>query len=229
MRKSFMHSLWALWALLAIPLTTVCGVAKAQVQTPAQSAAKDCIWKSLWTPFGTGTEWVRTLTEFGGVKVAGWVYWCPQDNGTWSPVIHRCVVGRGCMDPAALSSMLDTAARSADPLAALVEARKAFTMPVLPSEQAAWDLAEGELVQAAAKIRPPDQAYIVATATASDGTRPAYPFANGVRSTIASGRATSGQPCQPSKGYLQASGTDLWAVFGPVFDASRVALCVRKP
>lgn len=188
-----------------------------------------CIWRSVWTPAGTGTEWVRGVTTVDGVRVGWWTWWCPRPDGTWRFMLQRCVVGRACLDVDTLTSILDTAARSADPLQALRDARALHTAPVLPAEQEAWARAGLDAAGAAIRIKPPDQTWIVGPATASDGTRPAYPFANGVRGLASVGRATSGQPCDPSKGYVLATGGDLWAVFGPALDPTRVALCVKKP
>ncbi len=42
------------------------------------------------------------------------------------------------------------------------------------------------------------------------------------------GRATTGQPCDPTKGSAAASSGGIWAVFGPSFDPARVALCVKR-
>ena len=199
------------------------------LQAPAQAQPYEaCLFKSLWTPFGTGTEWVRGSSTAEGVTVAWWGWWCPQSGGQWGYTLQRCVVGRACLDPAAISAELDTAARSVNPLQALLAARERLTVPVLPAEKAAWDLAEWDAVGALAPIRPPSTAYVVGPATSADGTRPAYPFANGVRGTTSSGRAAAGQPCDPAKGSLPAASGGIWAVFGPAFDPGRVALCVKR-
>ncbi|WP_128003468.1 hypothetical protein [Piscinibacter defluvii] len=57
-------------------------------------------------------------------------------------------------------------------------------------------------------------------------TRPVYLLANGVRGTAAVGRAEVGQPCDLSK-PTAASGADVWASFGPLFETGKVALCAR--
>ena len=59
-------------------------------------------------------------------------------------------------------------------------------------------------------------------------TRPAYLLTAGVRGTKEVARATVGQPCDLTKPTL-ASGTDVWAQFGPDFVAGRVALCAAIP
>jgi len=192
-------------------------------------APEACIFKSFWTPFGTGTEWVRGATTVDGVTVAWWGWWCPLRSGLWEHEMQRCVVGRGCLDAQTLTSELDTAARSANPLSALRDARARYTLPPLASERAAWDQAYADALAQMQAIKPPDVLYVVGRATAADGTRPAYPFREGTRSTTSSGRAIAGQPCEPRQGYAEASGSDLWAVFGPAFDPERVTLCVKKP
>lgn len=167
-----------------------------QAQTTAPPAAKDCVWKSIWTPFGTGTEWAHNVTEFGGTKVAWWVYWCPQPDGSWSPVTQRCVVGRGCMDPRALSQVLDTAARSADPVAALRQARDQFTLPPLPGELGAWDMAESDMLAAAIKLKPATTVWKVAPNPASTTVPPTRPmFSAADPSKQVAERATVGATC----------------------------------
>lgn len=195
----------------------------------------DCIPRSVWTPTATGTAWARGVSEAKSVRVAWWSYWCPRADGTWKLMLERCVVGRACIDAETATRLLDTAARSADPLKSLAAARSGLRAPVAPDERAAWDLAEVDAVAAAQPLRPASPAapspaasaaYIVSTATSADGTRPAYPFVNGVRGTTSNSRALAGQPCDPAKGSAPAAGGGIWSVFGPAFDVSKVALCV---
>lgn len=89
-------------------------------QAPAPAPGNEgCIWRSVWTPAGTGTEWAHGTTEVDGVRVGWWTWWCPRPDGTWRHMLQRCVVGRACLDVSTLTGILDTAARSADPLQAL--------------------------------------------------------------------------------------------------------------
>lgn len=210
--------------LLFLFLLSWCSILHAQTTAPGDEG---CIWRSVWTPAGTGTEWAHGVTELDGVRVGWWTWWCPRPDGTWRHMLQRCVVGRACLDVSTLTGVLDTAARSADPLQALRDARAQFTVPVLPGEAEAWERAGLDAAAAAAAILP-RPAYVVDVPTSPDGTRPAYPVANGARGTTAIGRALSGQPCDPAKGALPASGGRIWAVFGPSFDPARVALCVKK-
>lgn len=211
---------------LLLIIALLCGTAHAQTAPPP---FQECIHKSIWTPFGTGTDWVSGLSEAGGVTVGWWGWWCPQSDGVWRDTIYRCVRGRGCMDLGSVTAALDTASRSVDPLQALRDVRDAVTAPPLDSELEAWEFAKREAISALLKIRPkpPAPAYVVAAATAADGTRPAYLLTNGVRGTISVGRAIAGQPCDPAKGSLPSTSGGLWAVFGPAFDPARVALCVK--
>lgn len=211
--------------LLCLFLLLLCFAARAQTSAPPDEG---CIWRSAWTPSGTGTEWVYGVSESDGVRVGWWTWWCPRPDGTWYQMLQRCVVGRACLDVSTLTGVLDTAARSADPLQALRDARQRFYAPVLPTEQKAWNLAEWDAAGAAARVLP-KTAYAVDVPTAADGTRPAYPLVNGVRGTTSIGRAISGQPCDPAKGSVPAAGGRIWAAFGPSFDPTRVALCVKKP
>lgn len=185
---------------LLIIFALLCGSAHAQV--------RDCIWKSPWTPGATGTEWAHDVTVFGGVKVAWWVYWCPQPDGSWSPVTQRCVVGRGCLDPDALTKILDTAARSLDPVAALRQARDQFTVPVLPSELGAWDMAESDMLAAAIKLKPASAVWRVAPNPASTTTPPTRPmFSAADPSKQVAERATVGATCNCSAPVVKGTQT----------------------
>ncbi len=68
---------------------------------------------------------------------------------------------------------------------------------------------------------PVATAWVVGTATGTGtqaGTRPAYPWAAGVRGTLSNGRATSGQPCNTAVGAAP--------YFGVNNRTDQVALCV---
>lgn len=74
---------------------------------------------------------------------------------------------------------------------------------------------------------PPAPTYAV-KANGTSTTRPAYMLTNGVRGTTSVGRAEVGRPCDVKKPTL-ASGSDLWAEFGPAFESGKVALCAKNP
>lgn len=205
-------------------------VAFAQSSAPPAPAYKACIWKSLWTPMGTGTEWVRGVSEVDKVKVAWWGYWCPQDDGTWGVTTQRCVVGRGCLDAGTLTGILDTAARSADPIAALQVARAQATMSVLPSEQVAWDAAEIDLLAALHKIRPPESIWKVApnpSSTTTPPTRPMFSAADPAKQV--SERATVGATCNCAKPVPK--GTQTLCPLAPVngsTPSTNLTACVKQ-
>lgn len=75
---------------------------------------------------------------------------------------------------------------------------------------------------------PPPRVYVwKVKANGLSTTRPVYTLTNGVRGTTALGvRATVGQPCDELRPTL-ASGSDLWAEFGPSFAPGQVALCAK--
>lgn len=58
-------------------------------------------------------------------------------------------------------------------------------------------------------------------------TRPVFELKDGVRDPREIGRADVGQPCDLTKPTL-ASGSDVWASFGPLFEPGKVALCARN-
>jgi hypothetical protein len=80
-----------------------------------------------------------------------------------------------------------------------------------------------------AKCLPPDpvKRYVVKT-NGTSLTRPVYAFDGTTRGTKEIGRASVGQPCSLHMPTL-ASGSDLWASFGPDFEPSKVALCGVAP
>lgn len=72
--------------------------------------------------------------------------------------------------------------------------------------------------------------YVVDAATSADGTRPAFVVTAGVRATRSTARATSGQPCDPSKLQLPAEQAGkIWASYGPEYPLGMVALCKVLP
>lgn len=200
----------------------------AQAHARPALPSEECVHKSFWTPYGSGTAWVRGTSEAAGVRVSWWAWWCPAADGQWVHVIQQCVQGRACLDAEGITRELDTAARSADPLEALRAARARLATPPLPSEQPAWDQATWDAAGELAKIRPQSApALIVGPATRVDGTRPAYRYVDGKRgSTAVPPGATAGQPCDAGKAF-ETTSAGTWAPFGPAFAADIGTLCVR--
>lgn len=166
---------------LALP-----GSATAQTSGTTGFTLPTCIHRSTWTPYGTGTDWVRgseaPVTETG-VRVSWWAWWCPQTDGTWSPYIFRCVEGRTCLSAWQITSELDSAARSPDRLAALgAVITKYQTMP-LDTEVEDLIFAGAAARVALDAIKPTEPlgvVYVVtgrqAFALKADGTRSTTPY-----------------------------------------------------
>lgn len=120
-----------------------------QAQTPP--AFQTCAFKSIWTPWGTGTDWKQGITQTGTIRVAWWTWGCPQPDGTWKAERLMCILDSACLDVSVVSKSLDTAARSADKIQALKSIVAFHTTPVLPAEVPAWNAAK---VEADAAIAP---------------------------------------------------------------------------
>lgn len=167
-------------------------------------AKKECIHKSYWTPFGSGTEWVRGTRDGGAVKVSWWGYWCPEVDGTWGAVMMQCVEGRTCVSAAVLSAELDTAARSSDPVASFQAARARLASPVLEAEKATWSAARADLIAALERIKPAVALWVVApnpSSTTTPPTRPMFLLADPSKQVTQ--RATVGARCDCSKPVLK--------------------------
>lgn len=79
-------------------------------------------------------------------------------------------------------------------------------------------------------VSPPPPAPVYTHRVKPNGLlpdRPAYLLSNGVRGAREVGRAGKDQGCDLMRPTL-ASGADVWAEFGPVFEPGRVALCSRR-
>ena len=102
-----------------------------------------------------------------------------------------------------------------------------------PVQDAAFQPGRAAVLARWAADHPAVAAWRVDSPTSADGTRPAYPYANGVRSTISTARAASGQPCRPevaaSPYGTTGSQTQQYAAFGPDYAPGMVALCKRQP
>lgn len=169
--------------------------AHAQASAPVSIDAP-CIFRSLWTPTGSGSDWVHGTEQpvtRGGVSVSWWAWWCPNTDGTWRPYIIRCVEGRTCLSARAVGAELDTAARSADRLDALRAAVRKYQSAPLASELNDWDFARVAALQALEKIKPapPGPVRWVAVAPLS-----VYTTQNGALARVVLGKkAPAGAAC----------------------------------
>lgn len=180
--------------LCAAAALLLCSLAaNAQSTYPAPPfSLPDCIPKTFWTPFGTGTDWVHGTSEPvtpTGVSIGWWAWWCPNSDGTWKPFILQCVEGRTCISAIAMTKDLDTAMRSADRLATLRSLITQRQTAVLTNELNDWAYASDMARLALQPIKPttptpPPPAtgvYVVTGAQAfpvkPDGTRSTTPIA----------------------------------------------------
>lgn len=191
-------------------------------------AFEHCVPRSTWTPFGAGTSWVHGATHAEGVRVFTWGWWCPQSDGQWRSYIIRCVEGRTCLSVWAVTTELDTASRSVDPLQSLRSAVDRYSRPPLDVEVRAWEQAwidATAALQASKPAAPGAAQLVVGPATRADGTRPAYRYVDGARSsTQVTPGATAGQACGT---VFETTNAGSWATFGPAFAPDVGALCVK--
>ena len=154
-----------------------------------------CIHKSVWTPFGTGSDWVHDTSapvKATGVRVSWWGWWCPVSDGTWTPYVHMCVEGRTCLTATQVTIELDTAMRSSDRLSALRAAIQSYQTAPLANEIEDFRFALASATVAMQAVKPPGSTppptptptpgtYIVTGSQAfplkPDGTRSTTPIA----------------------------------------------------
>lgn len=203
---------------------------------------------ALWAPTAAAAPPCLPLfygEQIGNVTLertdAGWYghHYCVVTNAQGQrytvPVGFACVHGT-CLTAGAFSSLIASLRTSADPAGAA---------------KARWDASFGtdcetatgtlktvcdSMFKSARENRPigapmlPDPVAVPQFAVKQNltsSTRPAYTLTSGVRGTKEVARATVGQPCKADRPTL-ASGSDLWAEFGPDFKPGVVALCSRK-
>lgn len=202
---------------------------------------------------GTGTDYIVHATP----AVSGRMGWCPvtapasaPTGFVWyQPVIHTWCLTRYCDTPGpALYSAIDRIRAASEPVAAARAEIATFTRP-LETPADVWDFQDWRnkacLALIAANLKqnppgytfPPDYCWAAPTvprptvythkvkvnATLPD--RPVRTLAAGVLTTTTL-RALVGQPCDLTKPTL-ASGSDVWAEFGPAFASGKVALCSK--
>ena len=153
----------------------------------------DCVPKTFWTPFGTGTDWVRGATTASGVTVSWRGWWCPRPEGQWRFFLHRCVEGVTCLSAQVIEQEMDAAARTPDKLQALkVVIAKYQSAPEAPHQEA-WLQAGFAAVDALRTVQPAGPVVAIWLVTGAQ----AFPLnADGTRSTKPIATApTKGETC----------------------------------
>lgn len=170
----------------------------------APASAQTCAPKTVWTPLASGTELraetfiipEREIAPLKSIPILVHAYWCPDEVGAWGHFIHRCVVGRTCLDADRLSAEIIMASRSADWLERLRATIKANESPVLESEKYAWLQAGFLAIDMIRADRPADALWAVAPTTS--GQRPSSEVIDGVRVAMkAPVYLASGSACDP--------------------------------
>lgn len=137
--------------IVALLLALLCG------QVTAAPYVLDCAPKTWWSA-GTGSEWIWGQEEAvkptgSAVRYAAW--WCP-DGRSWKPYVFRAIK-RTWMPEAQFVTALDTAMRSADPVAGLKALIAANETPPISGESDDWAYAEAIALNRLALIRPADK------------------------------------------------------------------------
>lgn len=180
-------------------------------------------------------------TQVGNADYArtnqGWyAYWyCKRDDGTITAPIIACEHGF-CLPIGTFVDRVTTMKRGENPIETIKAAWDAEIggtscasatgqLSIVCSQAAISSLANAPPQQ---PVAPPPPTYTHAVKiNGTSTTRPAYLLTNGVRGTTAVGRANVGADCDLTKPTLP-SGSDVWASFGPLFEAGKVALCKAK-
>ena len=132
------------WMLLLL----MCGSAHAQIFT-----LPTCIPKTAWTPFGTGTDWVRGQSQASDTdQIVSWrAWWCP--GTVWTPYVHLSVERQG-WTLNLIDSELTTVFRSADRMARLKDTINRYTVAPTEAERPSWNMAAGAAGVALDAIKP---------------------------------------------------------------------------
>jgi hypothetical protein len=128
----------------------LCGCAVTGAQAGALPA---CIPKTIWTPFGTGTDWVRGQADADGVTTSWRGWWCPLPDGSWVAYAHLSVE-RPEWPLNRIDSELSTVFRSADRVAALRDIVNRYSVAPTAAELPAWKAAATQAGAALAAIKP---------------------------------------------------------------------------
>jgi hypothetical protein len=178
--------------------------------------------------------------------------WCLLGKNTttgqsvWAPRTHACIT-RLCDTRAALAALARAAAAS-QPSAVLDAEVLAATVKPTPGSRDEFDYLTLQHAMCAKLFESPpagnvliptrEQAcgappaepivrWIVAKAATNavpSGTRPAYPWVNGVRGSVSTARAAQDTPCNPAVGRVEGT----TAYYGVNGRTDQVAVCVRQ-
>lgn len=188
----------------------------------ASAWSQVCAPKTVWTPLASGTE-LRAATfvipekevaPIKNIRILVHAYWCPDEVGVWRYFIHRCIIGRTCLDADTLSAEIIMASRSADWLGRLRATIQANEAPVLESEQYAWLQAGFMAIDMIRADRPADALWFVAPI--ASGQRPSREVVNGALTAMKEPiYAKSGASCDPGpKPVFKSTGGTWMSVSG---------------
>lgn len=161
---------------------------------------------------GTGKGYNLRVSAAG---VVPWL-WCPSGTGwalRWGAATWA--------DVAPIAAELPGALAATDKRAALAEIGRVHLSRDIadPELRALWCPHWAAMMA----TRPRAEVWVVAAATLTAnprGTRPAFPWAAGVRGTLSNGRATAGQACNTAVGAAP--------YFGVNGRADQVAVCAKQ-
>lgn len=183
-----------------------------------------CIPKTFWTPFGTGTDWVRGFSQpvAAGPSVSYRAWWCPQTDGSWKAFIHRSVDSVE-WSAAVVDRELDTAARSFDKLEALRDAVGRYQRQPTTAERFAWFSAGALATAHLQTIKPPAPAGTIWRTPASGQFTLYVTDGVALKSLISGRKATANALCRCDTTKVM-SGTSTYCALasGP---ATEVTLC----
>ena len=131
-------------------LALLCGSAHAQIFT-----LPTCIPKTVWTPFGTGTDWVRGQEQVTPADpIVSWrAWWCPSASGVWTSYVHLSVE-RPEWTLNKIDTELTTVFRSADRITALKNTLSVYSVAPTTLERPSWNMAAASAGLALASIKP---------------------------------------------------------------------------
>jgi hypothetical protein len=198
----------------------VCAGLSASGPSTIREAAAE--WVSLpcepdFMSAGKGKGYGVRVSTLGTVA---WL-WCPNGTGwalRWSAIPASRTAALALDLPAALAAPDRRAA-----LAQLGDDHLGDIDIASPESKALWCPHWAAMVASRPVVR-----WVVAKAAANAkpaGTRPAFPWANGVRGTVSNGRATQDTACDPAVGRLEGT----TAYYGVNGNPAQVAVCVRAP